>query len=196
MVRVEEDDGTIDRGAPDGARAERRPRDPNRPTMWVRARRRRRRFMDRYEQRRAERLAGRHHPLKRPIRVTAGVALILTGVAIGWLPGPGFVIFAIPGALLVASEWRRAAIIMDRVEDETIPYLRRVHAKLRGGPKQEWIDEDPELWGLWRDRRTGADADTGMRRRRSDVQAHRAHSFDQDLDLELELDPDDDVRSA
>lgn len=148
--------------------------------------------MERYEQRRAERLAGRHHPLKRPIRVTSGVTLILAGVAIGWLPGPGFVIFAIPGALLVASEWRRAAMIMDRVEDETIPYLRRVHAKLRGGPKQAWIDEDPELWGLWRDRRTGADADTGKRRRRSDVTDHRTRSFD----LERGMDPDDDVRSA
>ncbi|MCW2921792.1 MAG: hypothetical protein JWL76_1666 [Thermoleophilia bacterium] len=184
MVRVEEDDGTIDRRVRDGARRDRRPRDGDRPTMWVRARRRRRRFLERYEQRRAERLAGRHHPLKRPIRVTSGVVLILTGVAIGWLPGPGFVIFAIPGALLVASEWRRAALVMDRVEDETIPYLRRLHAKLRGGPKQEWIDEDPELWGLWADRRLDAAPDTGERRRLSD------------LEPELESDPDDDVRSA
>ncbi len=151
--------------------------------------------MDRYEQRRVERLAGRHHPLKRPIRVTTGVTLILAGVAVGWLPGPGFVVFAIPGSLLVASEWRRAAIIMDRVEDETIPYLRRVHAKLRGGPKQEWIDEDPELWGLWKDRRVGSEPDSGHRRRTSDVQLNRSESFD--LDLELELDSDDeDVRSA
>lgn len=157
--------------------------------MWVRARRRRRRFAERYEQRRAE----PHHPLTRPIRVTAGVVLILTGVAIGWLPGPGFVIFAIPGALLVASEWRRAALVMDRVEDQTIPYLRRLHAKLRGGPKQEWIDEDPELWGLWADRRLDAAPDTGERRRLSDLE----DGTDGEPDGELDGEPDDDdVRSA
>ncbi len=192
MERVEGEDGTIDRRVRDDARAVRRPRDPDRPTMWVRARRRRRRFVERYEQRRAERLAGRHHPLKRPIRVTSGVVLILTGVAIGWLPGPGFVIFAIPGSLLVASEWRRAALIMDRIEDQTIPYLRRVYAKLRGGPKREWIDEDPELWGLWADRRLDDVPDTGERRRESDRAVDTAGSFDDDR----RLDPDDDVQTA
>ncbi len=164
MVRVEED----------------------RRSIWVRARKRRRRFLERYEQRRAE----RHHPLKRPIRVTVGVVLILVGVAVGWLPGPGFVIFAIPGALLIASEWRRAALLMDRVEDETIPYLRRLHAKLRRGPKQEWIDEDPELWGLWADRRDGVVPDSGERRRASDVPR-----LDPDRAAERDLE-DDEARSA
>lgn len=138
------------------------------PTLWGRARARRHRFLDRYERRRAERLAGRHHPLKRPIRVTVGVVLILTGVAIGWLPGPGFVILAFPGALLIASEWRRAALAMDRIEEETIPRMRRVHARLRGGPKPEWVAEDPELWGLWCERRGYGAPDTGERRRASD----------------------------
>lgn len=166
---MEEDhDLTVERREREGARADRRMRAAERGgTMWVRAKRRRRRFLDRYEQRRAE----HHHPLQRPIRVTIGVLLILGGVAIGWLPGPGFVILAIPGALLVASEWRRAALVMDRMEERTIPYLRRVHARLRGGPKQEWIDEDPELWGLWADRRLGQDRDTGARRRRTDGEA-------------------------
>lgn len=127
-----------------------------------------RRFTERYERRRAEREAGRHHPLKRPIRVTAGVVLILVGVAIGWLPGPGFVIFAFPGALLIASEWRRAALLMDRVEHETVPWVRRVRARLRGGPKPEWVEEDPVAWGIHEDRRTGRTRDTGERRRRSD----------------------------
>jgi hypothetical protein len=139
------------------------------PTLWGRARARRHRFVDRYERRREERLAGRHHPLKRPIRVTVGVVLILTGVAIGWLPGPGFVIFAIPGSLLVASEWRRAALAMDRLEDETIPRLRRLHARLRGGPKPQWVADDPESWGLWCDRRGYGADDTGERRRSDDL---------------------------
>lgn len=144
------------------------------PTLWGRARARRRRFVERYERRRAERLAGRHHPLKRPIRVTIGVVLILTGVAIGWLPGPGFVVLAFPGALLVASEWRRAALLMDRVEEETIPRLRRLHARLRGGPKAEWVAEDPELWGLWCERRGQGAPDTGHRRRADDIEDERS----------------------
>lgn len=134
------------------------------PTLWGRARARRRRFLARYERRRAE----QHHPLKRPIRVTVGVSLILTGVAIGWLPGPGFVILALPGSLLVASEWRRAALAMDRIEEETIPRMRRLHARLRGGPKPEWVADDPELWGLWCDRRGTGARDTGERRRATD----------------------------
>lgn len=135
---------------------------------WRRRRPERRRFLDRYEKRRRERDAGLHHPYKRPLRVTAGVVLILVGAAIGWLPGPGFVIFAFPGALLIASEWRRAALLMDRVEHETVPWIRRVRARLRGGPKPEWVEEDPAFWGVWEDRRNGTGPDTGERRRRGD----------------------------
>ncbi len=140
---------------------------------WRGRRRMRNRFLERYERRRTEREAGRHHPLTRPIRVTGGVVLILIGVAVGWLPGPGFVIFAFPGALLVASEWRRAAAIMDRVEHEAVPWIRHVRAKLRGGPKPEWVEEDPAAWGVWEDRRTGVASDTGARKRRSDARASR-----------------------
>lgn len=135
---------------------------------WRRRRRVRRRFVERYERRRAERDAGRHHPLTRPIRVTVGVVLILVGVAVGWLPGPGFVIFAFPGTLLIASEWRRAALVMDRVEHQTVPWIRHVRARLRGGPRPEWVEEDPAAWGVWEDRRTGGRGDTGERRRRAD----------------------------
>ncbi len=136
---------------------------------WRKRRPMRKRFLDRYERRRREREAGLHHPFKRPIRVTAGVLLILLGVAIGWLPGPGFVVFAFPGALLIASEWRRAALLMDRVEHETVPWIRRVRARLRGGPMPEWVEEDPAFWGVWEDRRTAASHDSGHRRRRSDA---------------------------
>ncbi len=159
MSFVEDVEGTGDE-AQDGM--------PSR-SAWRRRRRMRHRFLARYERRRAERKAVRHHPLKRPLRVTAGVLLILFVVAIGWLPGPGFVIFAFPGALLIASEWRRAALLMDRVEHETVPWIRRVRARLRGGPRPEWVEEDPAFWGIWEDRRSGAIADSGDRRRRSDV---------------------------
>ena len=171
MERVEEDSGIEPRG---------------RRETWRERRRTSQRFLERYERREAERRAGRHHPLKRPIRVTTGVTLILAGVAIGWLPGPGFVILAFPGALLVASEWRRAALIMDRVEHESVPWVRRARAKLRGGPRPEWVEEDPAFWGVWEDRRSGAEPDSGERRRRSDAE---------DV-FSLEHDPDDDVRSA
>jgi hypothetical protein len=164
-------------GLADGA-----PRDRVRSEAWRNRRRMRRRFVERYERRQAERRAGRHHPMKRPIRVTAGVVLILAGVAIGWLPGPGFVILAFPGALLVASEWRRAALIMDRVEHETVPWVRRMRAHLRGGPRPEWVAEDPQFWGLWSDRRTGEAGDSGERRRRDDAKRPAAE--------------DDDARSA
>lgn len=141
--------------------------DPS-PPRWSRTRAGGRRFVERYERRREERLRGEHHPLQRPIRVTAGVVLIIGGVAIGWLPGPGFVILAFPGALLVASEWRRAALLMDRVEREAIPRIYRLRARLRGGPKPEWVEQAPELWAIWCERRGTGAVDTGQRRRRAD----------------------------
>lgn len=129
-------------------------------SSWQKRRKVRSRFLDRYEKRRTERRAGKHHPLKRPLRITVGVALILIGAAIGWLPGPGFIIFAFPGALLVASEWRRAALTMDRVEHETVPWIRRARAKLRGGPMPEWVAEDPAAWGGFEDKNARQHKDT------------------------------------
>lgn len=123
--------------------------------------------MERYEERQRE----RHGRLVRPVRIAAGVLLIVFGVAIGWLPGPGFVIFAMPGALLLAGEVRRAALLLDRVEDETVPRMRLLLARVRGGPKPEWVDEDPRLWGIDGDRRGDQAVDTGDRRRRSDAAA-------------------------
>jgi hypothetical protein len=128
--------------APDGpSRSERR--DERRE----RRRRRSRRFLEKYEQRRQ----GNANPIWRPIRITTGVLLVLAGIAIGWLPGPGFVILALPGAFLIASEVRRAALLMDHLENVTVPRVHRVHARLRGGPKHEWVEEDPEFWADWCD---------------------------------------------
>jgi hypothetical protein len=114
-----------------------------------RRRSRSRRFIDRYEQRRRARQRGEVAPFVRPFRIFAGVALVLAGVAIGWLPGPGFVILALPGAFLIASEIRWMARAMDRGEHVTIPRVKRAWARLRGGPKQSWIDADPALWLDW-----------------------------------------------
>jgi hypothetical protein len=139
-------------------------RELEQPTLWERARARRRRFIDRYERRRAE----QHHVLVRPLRIAAGSFLLLISPVVGAIPGPGGMFVFLPGAFLLASEYRRAALIMDRVEHETIPRLQRLHARLRGGPKPSWYERDPELWGVWCDRRGKDLPDTGERRRDSD----------------------------
>lgn len=94
----------------------------------------------------------------RPFRVGCGILLILAGVLIGWLPGPGFVILALPGAFLIASEIRRMAVVMDRMENETIPRALRLWARLRGGPKEAWVERDPALWNDWTEQRRHAAA--------------------------------------
>lgn len=128
---------------------EARPRVERRSRRRERRRQRTRRFIERYERRRRERDSGRSNPLWRPVRITTGVLLILAGIAIGWLPGPGFVVLALPGALLLASEVRRAALLMDHLENVTVPRVRRWHARLRGGPKADWVERDPDFWADW-----------------------------------------------
>jgi hypothetical protein len=145
----------------------------SRSGFWRRTQARRRRFLDRYEQRLEERARGSVSPYSRPLRLGTGTFLILAGIAIGWLPGPGFIILAFPGALLVASEWRRGAIMLDRVENETVPWVRRTRAWLFGGPHAAWVAEDPQLWGLEQDRRRNVVPDSGARRRRDDSRRER-----------------------
>lgn len=111
-----------------------------------------RRFLERYERRRLERIARREHRLVRPVRILAGILLIVAGVAVGWLPGPGFIILALPGAFLLASEVRRAAVLMDRIENEAVPRVHRLRARLRGGPRSAWVERDPAGWQEWCER--------------------------------------------
>lgn len=75
--------------------------------------------------------------------------LLIITPFVGAIPGPGGVFVGLGGAFLLASEVRRAAHLMDRIENVTIPRLKRLHARLRGGPKPEWVVEDPELWADW-----------------------------------------------
>ena len=90
--------------------------------------------------------------LIRPFRIGAGTFLLVLSPFVGAIPGPGGVLVFLPGAFLLASEVRRAAIVMDRIENETIPRLRRFHARIRGGPKEEWVQHDPQLWADWCER--------------------------------------------
>ena len=82
-----------------------------------------RRFRDLYEFRQT-------HPPTTPARIglwLAALLLIVGGVAIGWLPGPGGFI-AILGLAIVAMEFRVMAVLLDRVER----FGRNLWARLRG----------------------------------------------------------------
>jgi hypothetical protein len=78
-----------------------------------------RRFRDFYDFRQQQRRPGLS-----PVRVfniCFGIALVIGGAAIGWLPGPGGFI-AIFGLALLAQEFRPMAVLLDWLE----PKLRAV----------------------------------------------------------------------
>jgi len=64
-------------------------------------------------------------PLARGVTVTAGLALIAFGVAVGWLPGPGGFV-AIFGLALLAAVWRPLAEFLDNAELRTRCFWRRL----------------------------------------------------------------------
>jgi hypothetical protein len=72
-----------------------------------------RRFTDFYEDRRKRRASA--GATVRVAWVGLGIVLVLGGLAIGWLPGPGGFI-AIFGAALLATEYRPLARLLDRAE--------------------------------------------------------------------------------
>lgn len=53
--------------------------------------------------------------LGRLVRMGVGGGLLLVGLGIGWLPGPGGFVGVI-GAALLATEWRALAVWLDRAE--------------------------------------------------------------------------------
>ena len=71
------------------------------------------RFMD-FHRSRCERWAGTW-PLERILTLGIGIVLLVGGLAIGWLPGPGGFIGVI-GAALVGVEWLPMAKTLDWVE--------------------------------------------------------------------------------
>jgi hypothetical protein len=72
-----------------------------------------RRFLD-FHQARCKRRAG-GWPLERVLTLVVGTLLLVGGLAIGWLPGPGGFI-GIFGAALLGVEWLRIARLLDRCE--------------------------------------------------------------------------------
>ena len=82
-----------------------------------------RRFRDRYERRRRER---RHGGARKWSLIVAGVLLMIAGIVLLPLPGPGMVVIAL-GALLMAEESRLMAGGLDALECRA----RAIHQKLR-----------------------------------------------------------------
>jgi hypothetical protein len=91
-----------------------------------------RRFQERFERRDAQRKAGKTHPIAHPARIGAGILLILTGLVIGLLPGPGFIPLALGGSFLLASELRSVARFMDWGEARGRAKWRKFRAKRAG----------------------------------------------------------------
>jgi len=72
-----------------------------------------RRFVE-FHQARCKRRAG-GWPRERIVTLLLGTVLLVGGLAIGWLPGPGGFV-AILGAALLGVEWLRIAKLLDRCE--------------------------------------------------------------------------------
>jgi hypothetical protein len=72
-----------------------------------------RRFVD-FHRARAERRA-QGWPPERVVTLALGIGLLVGGLAIGWLPGPGGFV-AVIGAALLGAESRRVAKLLDAIE--------------------------------------------------------------------------------
>jgi len=71
------------------------------------------RFIDFYRARADRRAEG--WPLERVLILAAGIGMVVGGLAIGWLPGPGGFV-AVIGAALLGAESRTIAKVLDYVE--------------------------------------------------------------------------------
>jgi hypothetical protein len=87
-----------------------------------------RRFFDFHQARCARRAGG--WPLERILTLSIGTVLLIGGLAIGWLPGPGGFV-AVIGAALLGVEWLRVARLLDSVELRTRKIVRSGLRRLR-----------------------------------------------------------------
>ena len=69
------------------------------------------RFQEQYDNERKEQKSG----VSRVLRIAGGIILILVGLFFLPAPGPGSIILAL-GAVLIAREFRLAALVLDQVE--------------------------------------------------------------------------------
>jgi hypothetical protein len=93
-----------------------------------------RRFYD-FHHARSER-RGEGWPFERVLTLAIGTILLLGGLAIGWLPGPGGFI-GIIGAALLGAESLRVAKLMDRIELRVRDAWRFVRHRVLGRPSEE-----------------------------------------------------------
>jgi hypothetical protein len=70
------------------------------------------------------------------LTLAIGTILLLGGLAIGWLPGPGGFI-GIIGAALLGAESLRVAKLMDRIELRVRDAWRFVRHRVLGRPSEE-----------------------------------------------------------
>ena len=91
-----------------------------------------RRFVD-FHQVRCKRRSG-GWPLERVVTLSLGIGLVVVGLAIGWLPGPGGFL-AIIGAAVLGIEWMRVAKLLDKIELFARGLWRSIRRRLgRGTP--------------------------------------------------------------
>ena len=69
---------------------------------------------------------------RRVLWVGGGILLLLAGLAIGWLPGPGGFV-SIIGAGMLATQWRPVARLLDRAELIGRSWLRWLLRTWRSG---------------------------------------------------------------
>jgi hypothetical protein len=69
--------------------------------------------------------------LERVLTLVVGTLLLVGGLAIGWLPGPGGFL-AVFGAALLGVEWLRVARILDRCETYLRGFVRFVRRRVLG----------------------------------------------------------------
>lgn len=86
------------------------------------------RFIRHYE--RQQRLEY-EHPAKSALYILLGIVLILTGLALGFLPILPGILFGIPGGVIIASRSRFVAALLDRTELA----IRRTLSKFRARSK-------------------------------------------------------------
>jgi hypothetical protein len=90
-----------------------------------------RRFRDFYNYRNEHRADG--PAPSRAITIAVGVALLLFGIAVGWLPGPGGVV-GILGIAILAAEFKPLAGLLDTIEADCRKFLGAIRDKwLYGG---------------------------------------------------------------
>jgi hypothetical protein len=68
------------------------------------------------------------------LTLVIGTVLLVGGLAIGWLPGPGGFI-AVFGAALLGVEWLRIARLLDRCETYARRFLRFLRRRVLGRPR-------------------------------------------------------------